>query len=1465
MIRISADYSTNFSYARLQCGMPAVRSISLKNTSQEAVGDLLVTVNFDPEIAPERKIAVGGINGKGKVVLDDLRVMPSPSYLAGLTEEIPAVMRVTVAPVHPETDGEILAQECFPVRLLPYDFWEGASLSPELLACFVTPNHPAIRPILSRASEKLGNWTGNPSLTEYQSGSPDAVKRQMAAIYEALREMNISYASVPASFSKSGQRVRMPEDVTTAMMANCLDSALLYAGCLEAAGIHPLIVLHEGHAYAGGWLVNDSFPLPVDDDPAGLSKRVADGINEVILVETTKCMDGCGLPFDKAAGIAAGMVKDADDFVCCVDVKTCRNLGILPLPLRVLTGEGYIIEKETEVTRERPAAVPSTDVIDLEAPAVVDKHTIWERKLLDLTLRNDLVNVHSKKGILQLISSCPEETVAQLEDGRSFGVFGSPVDWVAELLVPGIFSPVGPSDPVSSFGLAESRDGRLHACLPAPVTALAMDDLRRNARHSIEENGANTLFLTVGALKWIDDDCGNFHVAPILLIPVEISKATLSIKATGEDITANLTLLEMLRQQYGISVPGLDNLPESKGHTDVRRVMNTIRRAVMEKKGWDVLDLMFIGNFTFNKFIIWNDIHTHRSLLDSNPAVASLVEGKLKVKDVRGGRDGSVGIDVLCPSGDILQPISADSSQLRAIRDAVDGRSFVMHGPPGTGKSQTITNIIANFLYRGKRVLFVSEKKAALEVVQKRLEEIGLDPFCLELHSNKARKGVVLAKLGATLEAGRGEAQDGFKGEAEDFDGCKAFLNGHVEALHRVYPAGLSLYDCVSACLSMDERLPSRRLPLSLLRGLTPAGISSMSADVDDYVTAVRHTGIDGSCQLLDLPLSEYTPAFQEKLVSDIERTLSRKGLRFWLACRRFERELGASVGTELSRSALASVRAKLARWLNGAGQMRNYAIYSNQRANICSLGLGAVADAYEKGEVDSDHIKDFFIKSLHQSYAEMILGREKSLNLFCGDIFESTIRKFRDMDAGFNELSRKQMYRKVASTLPDPAVAAADPEMAILKKAIRNNARGISLRNLFDKIPHLLPRLCPCMLMSPLSVSQYLQPDGGMFDLVIFDEASQLPTSEAVAAIARGRSLIVVGDPQQLPPTSFFERDNFDEDNAEKEDLESILDECIALSLPSVHLRWHYRSHHESLIAFSNCNYYDNRLLTFPSNDDLATKVHFVEVNGVYDRGRTRTNEAEADALAAEVRRRLADENLRGQSIGIVTFNVSQQHLVEKKIDEMLSKNKALARVAAEQEEPIFVKSLENVQGDERDVILFSVGYGRDKRGHMSLNFGPLNQDGGWRRLNVAVSRARCEMMVFSSVQPEDLIGDGYIARGVLDLRSFLRYARDGRECLDLPEAAEARRDVFVEKVAAEMRAEGANVRTGIGTSDFRVDIGVVDPSNPERYLYGIMCDGPMYASAQAARDREIIRPEVLQRLGWNIRRKWILDRYGQ
>ena len=394
--------------------------------------------------------------------------------------------------------------------------------------------------------------------------------------------------------------------------------------------------------------------------------------------------------------------------------------------------------------------------------------------------------------------------------------------------------------------------------------------------------------------------------------------------------------------------------------------------------------------------------------------------------------------------------------------------------------------------------------------------------------------------------------------------------------------------------------------------------------------------------------------------------------------------------------------------------------------------------------------------------------------------------------------------------------------------------------------------------------VAQFIDLNSPKFDLVIFDEASQMPTAEAVGAIGRGKALIVVGDNKQMPPTSFFDVQQVDDEDAALDDLDSILDDCQALSLPDHYLAFHYRSKHESLIAFSNQEYYDGRLFTFPSADDRLKKVSMVKVDGVYDKGGKRSNRAEAEAVVKEIIRRLSDAELSQRSIGVVAFSMAQQNLIEDVLMETLVGKPELEARAFQCEEPIFIKNLENVQGDERDVILFSIGYGPDKDGNVSMNFGPLNNRGGERRLNVAVSRARYEMMVFSTLRAEQIDLRRSQAAGVEGLQKFLKYA-------DSPQApllqrgelagAEIATEGVAPSIAEALNSLGYETALNVGRSKFKVDVAVVDPHDQNRYLIAILIDNHARLATKIARDRELTQPSVLQGLGWKVLRVWSVD----
>ena len=420
-------------------------------------------------------------------------------------------------------------------------------------------------------------------------------------------------------------------------------------------------------------------------------------------------------------------------------------------------------------------------------------------------------------------------------------------------------------------------------------------------------------------------------------------------------------------------------------------------------------------------------------------------------------------------------------------------------------------------------------------------------------------------------------------------------------------------------------------------------------------------------------------------------------------------------------------------------------------------------------------------------------------------------------------------------------------------------------VRQLVQSLPTLLPKLKPCLLMSPLSVAQYLDAGHAQFDLVVFDEASQIPVWDAVGAIARGKQLVVVGDRMQLPPTNFFNKssdaDGADALDEQVDDLDSILDECQGAGMNRLSLQWHYRSRHESLITFSNIKYYESKLVTFPSPVTSDTAVRFERVFGVYDRGASRTNRVEAEAIVKGIETHYLDGTSKNRTLGVVTFNQPQQALIETLLDARRRTSQALDRaIAASSHEPLFIKNLENVQGDERDVIFFSITFGPDASGKTTMNFGPLNGENGHRRLNVAISRAREAVVIYATLMPEQIDLAKVRAAGVRDLKHYLEFALKGPGALvrqSLPTGLEPD-SPFETAVIKALRDRGWSVHSQVGCSGYRIDIGVVDPRAPGRYLVGIECDGASYHSGATARDRDRLRQHVLEGLGWRIHRIW-------
>ena len=533
-------------------------------------------------------------------------------------------------------------------------------------------------------------------------------------------------------------------------------------------------------------------------------------------------------------------------------------------------------------------------------------------------------------------------------------------------------------------------------------------------------------------------------------------------------------------------------------------------------------------------------------------------------------------------------------------------------------------------------------------------------------------------------------------------------------------------------------------------------------------------------------------------------------------------------------------------------------------RGPALEVGLGIIITAFIDGTITAGQMTEAGSLAYARGWIDAVVNAEAGLNQFRSSTHERVIQRFRESDARLTELAAGVIKARLASSVPSRGQVASSEQWMLLARELQRRRGHLPIRTLIARIPDVIPVLAPCLMMSPLSIAQYLPARHGVFDVVVFDEASQLPVWDAIGAIARGSQVIVAGDPKQLPPTNFFERaDTESADPEEVEDLESVLDECLAARLPEKQLIWHYRSRDEGLIAFSNQRYYDGKLITFPSPVSGERAVRYVNVPGTYDRGGARTNISEARAVVADVVRRLTADG-SAPSIGIVTFNAEQARLIENLLDKERQTNPEVeARFGASEDGPVFVKNLETVQGDERDVILFSIGYGPDGNGRVYRNFGPLNLGGGARRLNVAITRARRELVVFGTLRADDITLTPTTPAGVRDFKHFLDYAERGP--VALAQATEVPRAMtespFETAVMEVLLAQGWEVRMQVGVSSFRIDLAVVHPDHPGRYLAGIECDGATYHRSATARDRDRLREAVLRDLGWKILRVWSTD----
>jgi hypothetical protein len=545
---------------------------------------------------------------------------------------------------------------------------------------------------------------------------------------------------------------------------------------------------------------------------------------------------------------------------------------------------------------------------------------------------------------------------------------------------------------------------------------------------------------------------------------------------------------------------------------------------------------------------------------------------------------------------------------------------------------------------------------------------------------------------------------------------------------------------------------------------------------------------------------------------------------------------------------------------------------FSNIRIEAYAHGLDDFVIQALDTQLHPDSWETSFQRRFYLLLTDLIVQSDNSLKQFRSSSHTNLVERFKKLDQEIIDTSKQEIKSKLQLARPSTLWVQADSaETSILKREVNKKRRIKPLRILFKEIPNLLLTLRPCLMMSPLTVSQLLDPDVFHFDLAIFDEASQIPPEYSVGTFMRTDQVIIAGDRHQLPPTRFFqslETDDYSDEDYDVDEYESILHACDSISIPNKMLLWHYRSQDESLITFSNYQFYDNRLLTFPNADSSrkTTGLEFVYVpDGIYKRGHgARFNHIEARRVAE-----LVVENVRNfpeRTIGVVTFSQSQRQVIEDEVDRLKRMYPDLYPLFSyEMDEPFFVKNLENVQGDERDVIIFSIGYGKDETGNFIMNFGPLNRQGGERRLNVAITRARVAVKLVASFEPEDIDLSRTESRGAHLLRNYMKTARDGVSAIyeDSYYNPDADFDSpFEMAVYDELTKHDIQLVKQVGVSKYRIDFGVVDPEKPGRFLLGIECDGAMYHSTPTARERDRLRQQLLEeKYNWRIHRIWSRD----
>lgn len=1133
--------------------------------------------------------------------------------------------------------------------------------------------------------------------------------------------------------------------------------------------------------------------------------------------------------------------------------------------------------------------------------------------------------------------------------------------------------------------------------------------LRDKIRAWQEEKGIHVGYLALGMATWSDEGA-RVPAAPILLRPAHVRAISGNARRfqirLDDGYEVNNALIFYLTRQLGAkfaegAFDGL-GLEEAAGDPsalagEAARRLQAVARGVVPD--FAVTDRTVLGLFNYRSLPMVRDIEANSALLSGNTVVRA-ISGDEQAREKIAHRAGPIDLsepDRVRPQDEFLV-LDADASQNHAINSVVSGHSVVIDGPPGTGKSQTIANLVATLIARGQRVLFVAEKRAAIDAVLGRLGQVGLRELVMDLHDGAPTKRSAADSLATAfghLSSIRPIISSGYQ-----FEPSRGRLVNHHAMLHQPrQPWGVTVFDAQQELIGLpsEARLPYRIPPATLaqltepvlaqateqlqrysaLGGLTmtasdtrwfgasvttasdaeragtlaqqlaytamPELRDHLSKAADELTLAVPVTVRDcaGMIALIQrtanilrvLRPEIFSPALDDMAAATADRKWRKQnavalsgGQRRRLRKAAQQLLLQPVAGSAALHSVLAdagdlastwrgvtrdgarprlpvnfdSLLAAWHRWGSGVTELGRYARFDTAGMSIADAeaGVRSLADDTETlyklphlsealkalseaglgtfvQELRTHRVPDVAAALRHcwlSSILDQVRAQDSAFAGFNGATLHETVATYMRTD---REQVATGAERVRARARENFAVACRqnDAQHALLKKEINKRSRRMPVRELLRLAPDVTLAATPCWAMSPLMVSQLL-PAAELFDVVVFDEASQIRPAEAIPSIMRGRRVVVAGDPRQLPPTTFFASFADDEEDAEEitgpdseagpdlsvtKDFESILD-TLSVLLERRQLTWHYRSRDERLIAFSNEYIYGRTLTTFPGTAE-APPLEFVHVT---ERGTAAIDSRSNSAEVAEVVRLVLEHARRhpDRTLGVITMGVQHAVRIEDALRRVQSTERTLESFFdSTRKDRFFVKSIESVQGDERDSIILSVGYAKNADGRMRYHFGAINRSGGERRLNVAVTRARLQITVVASFTPADMDPSRLTSRGPDLLRRYLQFAESGGLHLGDGPTGGIALNPFELDVQRRLEEAGIPLVAQYGASGYRIDFAARHPERPGEFVLAIEADGATYHSSSTARDRDRLRQEHLERLGWRFHRIWSTD----